>query len=204
MEEQKVMDDEIEIIDDFSDKPEEVEMLFADAAPAVVTPVAPIVQPTVAPTNLYADTTYTTDNSLSNASSVVFGNPVEATEPVVQDTINIFNVEEPVVQPATSTFGYELPKVEVAPTLEPVMLSSDPTGSVESPDLSDELDNTLLLAKQAINPDLGIDQIPVKTEAANEEKSNKTSVIFIVMLFVILIGFILALPYITQLVKNLN
>lgn len=194
MEENKMVEEEIEIIDDFNDKPVDTELLFPEVAP-VAAPVTPV----------YADATYTTDTSLSTDSNIMVDSSVVDSEVVSQDPINMFNVEEqPMVAPAETPYVFDLPKEELAPAVEEVMepltVSTDPIASVESPDLSDELDNTLLLAKQAINPDSVI-ETPVKKD---DEKSNKLGVIFIVILFVVLTAFIVALPYITDLVKNLK
>ena len=182
------------IIDDFNDKPVDTELLFPEVAPFAA-PVTPV----------YADATYTTDTSLSTDSNIMVDSSVVDSEVVSQDPINMFNVEEqPMVAPAETPYVFDLPKEELAPAseevMEPLTVSTDPIASVESPDLSDELDNTLLLAKQAINPDSVI-ETPVKKD---DEKSNKLGVIFIVILFVVLTAFIVALPYITDLVKNLK
>ncbi len=201
------LDDDIEIIDDVEEvAAPAVEVLFAEApvvqptvAPIAQPVIEPVVQPTVAPIvqpTTYADTTYTADNSLSTNANIFFGEPEVIEKTMVPDPINIFNTEEPVVQPVVTPVVVNEPAIEVTTNVDQLV-------NVESPDLSDELDNTLLLAKQAINPDAVVNNASI-SHVNGEEKSNKVGIIFIVVLFIILTAFIVALPYITDLVKNLK
>ena len=202
------MNNEVEIIDDFE---------IIDDIDVVETPVVPSA-PSIAPEPV----SYTPEPEMPVASfevpqvTPVVAQPVEipvmptveptSVEPAAfaynfdatpatdlssaPDPISAFN-EEPVQTPS-----YSAPE----PVLNPVQTE---TPSINVPEVDQEqFSDTLLLNKnEIINPELGIEKTQEEVTDKDDEKSNKKGIAFIVILFILLIGFIIALPYITGTVK---
>lgn len=175
MENTKLFEDDIEIIDDFE---ENVEVLFDE----------PSSEAKVVPTVETPNTTYTKDNSFSNNDKVWVGGLSEG-EPTYHDAISIFDIEEKVK-------SMENTSVSAPRIAEPVLHA--PIVNIEKPDLSDELDNTLMIAKQAINPDNKVEE-----KHHDKRKENTVGIILIILLFVILVAFALMLPYINDLIPSM-
>lgn len=174
MENTKLFEDDIEIIDDF----EETEVLFDE--PSSEAKVVPVVET--------PNTTYIKDNSFANNDKVWVGGLSEG-EPTYHDAISIFDIEEKVK-------SMENTNVSAPRITEPV--SHAPIINIEKPDLSDELDNTLMIAKQAINPDNKVEE-----KHHDKRKENTVGIILIILLFVILLAFALMLPYINDLIPSM-
>lgn len=138
--------------------------------------------------NEFDNLTYDKDNSLSNNDQIVMGLADETNGPNVQDTISIFDVDDS--NSNKEVMSVNIPKVEIPAT----PLYDEPISNVETPDLSDDLDNTLMIAKKAINPDA----FKEKEEVSYEPKKNKIGIFLIVMLFIILALFIFSLPYLNE------
>jgi hypothetical protein len=129
-------------------------------------------------------TTYTEDNSLQDSSNVSLGGDVEGHS--LNEALTKFNTDDnPIIK--------ELPQEEVKEVKEEFKFE------VESPTLSDELDQTLIVAKNAIDPSPVIED-----NIKDETKSNKRAIIFIIVLFAILAVFILAFPFIKDFITNLK
>lgn len=127
--------------------------------------------------------TYAEDNSLKDNSNVSLGGEVVGHS--VNDALTKFNTEEPVM--------FTIPEEPVIEIKEEINIP------VESPNLSDELDNTLFIAKEALDP------APiVKDNTKDETKSNKRAVIFVIVLFVLLGVGIVAFPFIKEFISNLK
>jgi hypothetical protein len=128
-------------------------------------------------------TTYAEDKSLQDSSNVSLGGEVEGHS--LSEALTKFNTEESIVK-----------EVPVEPVKE---VKEEFKFEVENPTLSDELDQTLIVAKNAIDPS------PVQEEDVKDEsKSNKKYIIFVVVLFVLLAVFILAFPFIKEFIGNLK
>lgn len=129
-------------------------------------------------------TTYAEDTSLTNNENISLGSQEEGHS--VNDALTKFATEE-------NTLSFEMPKqVEVKEEIE--LPKQEMSFEAEGPNLSDELDNTLILAERAINP-----KPVVEEDISDETKSNRRAIIFIVVLFVLLAVAILAFPFIKEL-----
>ena len=124
-------------------------------------------------------TTYAPDNSLNNMSGLNLGNVAEGTS--TNDALKSFNTDD-------TMHHIEMP-IDIIEIKE-----ERPKIVVENPDLNSDLDNTLLLAKQAIKPE-------AITVEVKKEQSDNGAIAFIIILFLLLTAFIVALPYITDLLK---
>lgn len=135
----------------------------------------------------YQDKTYVEDNSLKDNGEILVSGVSDTVEHTVDDALTKFNTEEVpnVVEEVVA------PEEQV---IESVVIGSE---GAEAPTLSDELDNTLMLAKQAIKPETISDTKPMK----DETKSNKRSIIFVIVIFVLLGLLVVALPTIINLFK---
>ena len=123
-------------------------------------------------------TTYENDDSLKTMNEVNLGNTSLGTS--TDDALKSFNTDETLTH-------LVVPKEEIIDIKE-----ERPNIYVENPDLNSDLDNTLLLARQAIKPE------ETEKEVKHEESDNG-AIIFIIILFLLLTAFIVALPYITDL-----
>jgi hypothetical protein len=128
--------------------------------------------------------TYTEDHSLKDSSTISLGGEVEGHS--VNDALTKFNTEETPIM-------YSIPEEPVVEIKEEINIP------VESPNLSDELDNTLFIAKEALDP-----APVVKDNAKDETKSNKRAIIFVIVLFVLLGVGIVAFPFIKEFISNLK
>lgn len=164
MDEKKNILDEIEILEDI----EEEEILFKED-------------------EVQYKTTYREDTSFKDSESISLGQEEKGHS--LNDALTKFSTEE-------NTVSFTMPKEEEIEIIEEEDLNfniskEDVPFEAEGPSLSDELDNTMILAEQAINPK------PVLEEDGKDDtKSNKRAIIFIVILFILLAAFVIALPFI--------
>lgn len=128
--------------------------------------------------------TYAEDNSLKDNSTVSLGGEIEGHS--VNDALTKFNTED-------SRVMFSIPEEPVIEIKEEINIP------VESPSLSDELDNTLFIAKEALDP-----APVVKDDAKDETKSNKRAVIFVIVLFLLLALGVVLFPFIKDFISNLK
>lgn len=135
------------------------------------------------------DRTYIEDNSLQNSGDITVGFSSDD-EHTVDDALAKFNTDE------TPVVMKEMVSNEPSFDIEDV----NPKPVLEAPSLSDELDNTLLLAKQAIHPEVVNDVKEIK----DESKSNKLFITIVIILFIILAAFALLFPYIVRYINTIK
>jgi hypothetical protein len=131
------------------------------------------------------NTTYAEDTSLKDNDDISLGETEEVGHSV-NDALTKFATEE-------NTLSFEMPK-EVKEEVKVELPKEEMSFDLEGPSLSDELDNTLILAERAINP-----RPVVEEDLKDESKSNKRAIIFIVVLFILLAAAIFAFPFIKEL-----
>lgn len=128
--------------------------------------------------------TYAEDNSLKDSNTVSLGGEIEGHS--VNDALTKFNTEDNRVM-------FSIPEEPVIEIKEEINIP------IESPNLSDELDNTLFIAKEALDP-----TPVVKDNTKDETKSNKRAIIFVIVLFVLLGVGIILFPFIKEFIGNVN
>lgn len=130
-------------------------------------------------------TTYAEDTSLKDNENISLGNEEEGHS--LDDALTKFSTDE-------NTISFEMPKEEAPKVTEEPIFKKEMSFESEGPSLSDEMDSTMVLAKQAISPTK-----EVLDDSSDDSKSNKRAIIFIIFIFVLLAAIVIALPYIKNL-----